>query len=101
QRFSRGALLEAAFATQEEGSIPESQNSRLHVDRTAGGHRHYRDPGGDTVAGAAQSQGQGARHLLPKQPSPASALLAPVCGRQQSSPAANLDLADIERVGKP
>src|SRR6266516_2707654 len=35
-------------------------------------------------------------------PSPASALLAPVCGRQQPSPAANLDLADsTKRLGKP
>ena len=50
--------------------------------RITGRHCDHRDPGGDALAGLRQSQGQGTRHLLPKQPSPASALLASICGRQ-------------------
>src|ERR1043166_3007647 len=59
--------------------ISSKAASRLLTDRIARGHRHHRHIGGDALAGARQGKEQVARHLLPKQPSPASALLEPLC----------------------
>jgi len=42
------------------GPIKSEFPARIHLDRTARGHRHHRDPCGDTVADLEQGESQGA-----------------------------------------
>src|SRR6266516_6740988 len=55
----------------------------LHVDRTAGRHRHHRDPGGPAVASIGQGQIQSTVHRLHEQLEPASESLDHVFQRER------------------
>ena len=46
---------------------PSATTARLHLDRTARGHRDHRNPRGDAVAGAIQREGEGEVHQVPEQ----------------------------------
>src|SRR5262245_12023383 len=46
---------------------PPDPKPRIHLDRTPGGDRDYRDFGGDVVADPSQSQDQSAGHQVHEQ----------------------------------
>jgi len=63
--------LDSGLWTWDTAAITALQNAlpksfRVHVDRTARGHRHYCDPGGAAVAGVVAGAGRGEVHAMQK-----------------------------------
>src|SRR5690606_7491291 len=58
---------------------------RFYADRTAGGHRDHRHPGGDLVAGAFARARGGEPSELPEQPQTVRHRIQDVLGREQGS----------------
>ena len=75
--FEYLAWFAVKLVANENGN---ARQARLHVDRTAGGHRHHRDSGGVVVAGAVAGQDAGLWRRLPEQSAPTGFGLAHVCG---------------------
>ena len=55
-------------------------SKRVHLDRTAGGHRYHRDSRGAAAADARRGQAKGPSDWLPEQPSAVELGVQNVCG---------------------